>query len=163
MAFPDSILDEGEEVVRNMRPHWRRIAVAVVLLPIVVGLASYGITKEKHHKPVVYIILIAAVVILVWFSLRPILVWLSTRYVVTNRRVLIRTGVLSRNGRDIPLTRINDVSFQRTFVERMFGSGTLTIESAGERGQIQLKDVPQVEPVQRDIYRLVEDEAQRLR
>jgi uncharacterized membrane protein YdbT with pleckstrin-like domain len=82
---------------------------------------------------------------------------------VTNRRVLVRNGVLSRTGRDVPLTRVNDVSFARTLVERMFGSGTLTIESAGERGQVVLKDVPQVEAVQRDIYRLVEDEAQRLR
>jgi uncharacterized membrane protein YdbT with pleckstrin-like domain len=103
------------------------------------------------------------VVILLWWTLRPLLFWLSTRYVVTNRRVLMRSGVLSRHGRDIPLTRVNDVSFQRSLVERMFGSGTLTIESAGERGQIALKDVPEVEAVQRDIYRLVEDEAQRLR
>ena len=71
--------------------------------------------------------------------------------------------VLSRHGRDVPLTRVNDVSFQRSFVERLFGSGTLIVESAGERGQVVLKDVPDVEGVQRDIYRLVEDEAQRLR
>ena len=75
----------------------------------------------------------------------------------------MRDGVLSRTGRDMPLTRVNDVSFSRTFVERMFGSGTLIIESAGDRGQVVLTDVPQVESVQRDIYRLVEDEAQRLR
>ena len=61
------------------------------------------------------------------------------------------------------MTRVNDVSFSRTVVERMFGSGTLVIESAGDRGQVVLVDVPHVETVQRDIYRLVEDEAQRLR
>lgn len=163
MGFPENILDDDESVVRNLRPHWRRIAGPVILLPIVAGLASYGITKEKHHKPVAYLILAVAIVILVWFSLRPILKWLATRYVITNRRVLMRDGVLSRNGRDIPLTRINDVSFQRSIIERFFGSGTLTIESAGERGQVALRDVPHVESVQRDIYRLVEDEAQRLK
>src|SRR3954447_26616612 len=102
MAFPDSILDDDEEVVRNMRPHWRRIAIPVVLVPIIVGLASFAITKERHHKPVVYAILVVAVVLLIWFSLRSVLSWFTTRYVVTNRRVLIRTGVLSRHGRDIP-------------------------------------------------------------
>ncbi len=55
------------------------------------------------------------------------------------------------------------MSFSRTVVERLIGSGTLTIESAGDRGQVLLHDVPHVESVQRDIYRLVEDEAQRLR
>lgn len=166
MAFPESILDDGETVVRNLRPHWRRVVVPVALLPIVVGLASYGWFKlpDDSARPALrYVILAVAVVILVWWTLRPLLFWLTTRYVVTNRRVLMRNGVLSRTGRDIPLTRVNDVSFQRTLVERMFGSGTLIIESAGDRGQVALKDVPQVEAVQRDIYRLVEDEAQRLR
>jgi uncharacterized membrane protein YdbT with pleckstrin-like domain len=166
MPFPDNILDAGEEVVRTLHPHWRRVVVPVALLPIVVGLASYGwftLPDNSARQALRYVILAAALVILLWWTVRPLLFWLSTRYIVTNRRVLIRSGVLSRTGRDIPLTRVNDVSFHRTLVERMFGSGTLTIESAGERGQIALKDVPQVEVVQRDIYRLVEDEAQRLR
>jgi uncharacterized membrane protein YdbT with pleckstrin-like domain len=166
MAFPDSILDDGETVVRNLRPHWRRVVIPIALLPIVVGLASYGWFKLDNgsvEKVARYVILAAAVIILLLWTVRPLLFWLTTRYVVTNRRVLVRNGVLSRTGRDVPLTRVNDVSFARTLVERMFGSGTLTIESAGERGQVVLKDVPQVEAVQRDIYRLVEDEAQRLR
>ena len=79
------------------------------------------------------------------------------------RGVLMRNGVLSRQGRDVPLTRVNDVSFSRSIIERFFGSGTLTIESAGERGQVTLTDVPKVEDVQREIYKLVEDEAQRLK
>jgi uncharacterized membrane protein YdbT with pleckstrin-like domain len=166
VPFPDNILDDGEEIVRNLRPHWRRIVVPVGLLPIVVGLASYGwftLPSDAARQALRWVILVAALAILVWFSFRPLLRWLTTRYVVTDRRVLMRNGVLSRNGRDVPLTRINDVSFSRTMVERLFGSGTLIIESAGDRGQVILKDVPRVERVQRDIYRLVEVEAQRLR
>jgi uncharacterized membrane protein YdbT with pleckstrin-like domain len=166
VAFPEDILDSGETVVHNLRPHWRKVAIPVALVPIVVGLASYGwfaLPDNSARKYLRYAILAAAVIILVWWSLRPFLFWLTTRYVVTDRRVLMRNGVLSRTGRDVPLTRVNDVSFKRTIVERMFGSGTLVIESAGERGQVMLNDVPHVEVVQRDIYRLVEDEAQRLR
>jgi uncharacterized membrane protein YdbT with pleckstrin-like domain len=122
-----------------------------------------SLDKVNKHKPLVWVVLIVAALLLIWFAIRPLLVWLATRYCITNRRILVRNGVLSRAGRDIPLTRVNDVSFQRTIIERMFGSGTLTIESAGERGQIVLTDVPKVEVVQRDIYRLVEDEAQRLK
>jgi uncharacterized membrane protein YdbT with pleckstrin-like domain len=166
MPFPENILDQDEEVVRKLRPHWRRVAVPIGLLPIVVGLASYGwftLPSGSARQPLRYLILAIALVIIVWWTLRPVLLWLTTRYVVTNRRVLMRNGVLSRTGRDVPLTRINDVSFKRSMVERIFGSGTLIVESAGDRGQVLLKDVPQVESVQRDIYRLVEDEAQRLR
>jgi uncharacterized membrane protein YdbT with pleckstrin-like domain len=166
MPFPESILDNGEEVVRNLRPHWRRVVVPIALLPIVVGLASFGwfeIPSGAARAPLRYVLLAVALVVLLRWSIRPLLVWLTTRYVVTDRRVLMRNGVLSRTGRDVPLTRINDVSFSRTIVERCFGSGTLVIESAGDRGQVVLHDVPTVEAVQRDIYRLVETEAQRLR
>lgn len=166
MAFPERILDDGEQVVRNLRPHWRRVVVPIALLPIVVGVASYGwftLPSGSARQPLRYAILVVALLILLWWTVRPLLFWLTTRYVVTNRRVLMRNGVLSRNGRDVPLTRVNDVSFSRSVVERLFGSGTLVIESAGDRGQVVLTDVPQVEAVQRDIYRLVEDEAQRLR
>ncbi|HVS67284.1 MAG TPA: PH domain-containing protein [Mycobacteriales bacterium] len=166
MGFPENILDSDEHVVRNLRPHWRRVAGPVVLAPIVVGLASYGyfsLPDNGARKVLRWIILIVAAVVLIWWSVRPFLFWLTTRYVVTDRRVLMRSGVLSRKGRDVPLTRVNDVSFTRSLIERFFGSGTLVIESAGERGQVTLNDVPQVEDVQREIYRLVEDEAQRLK
>lgn len=166
MGFPENILDNDEKVVRNLRPHWRKVAGPVVLAPIVVGLASYGwfsLPDDSARKVLRWVILAAALVILIWWSVRPFLFWLTTRYVVTDRRVLMRHGVLSRNGRDVPLTRVNDVSFNRSVVERLFGSGTLVIESAGDRGQVALSDVPHVEQVQRDIYRLVEDEAQRLK
>ena len=166
MGFPENILDEDEKVIRNLRQHWRRVAGPVVLAPIVVGLASYGwfsLPDNSARKVLRWIILAAALVILVWWSLRPFLVWLTTRYVITDRRVLMRQGVLSRNGRDVPMSRVNDVSFSHTVVERLFGSGTLVIESAGERGQVTLTDVPHVEAVQREIYQLVEDEAQRLK
>jgi uncharacterized membrane protein YdbT with pleckstrin-like domain len=166
MAFPERILDDGEVVVRNLRPHWRRLVGPVVLWPVVVGAASYGwfaLPSGSARQPIRYVILAIALLVLLRWSVRSVLFWLTTRYVVTNRRVLMRNGVLSRTGRDVPLTRINDVSFSRTMVERLFGSGTLVIESAGDRGQVTLRDVPTVEAVQRDIYRLVEDETQRLR
>ncbi|HVT22018.1 MAG TPA: PH domain-containing protein [Mycobacteriales bacterium] len=166
MGFPQNILDTDERVIRNLRPHWRRVVGPVVLAPIVVGLASYGyfaLPDNSARKVLRWIILVVALVILVWWCVRPFLTWLTTRYVLTDRRVLMRSGVLSKTGRDIPLTRVNDVSFKTTLIERLFGSGTLTIESAGERGQVALVDVPKVEDVQRDIYRLVEDEAQRLK
>ena len=69
---------------------------------------------------------------------------------------MIRQGVFARSGRDVPLTRVNDVSFHHSLIDRLLGCGTLTIESAGEHGQVELPEVPRVEQVQREVYRLVE-------
>jgi uncharacterized membrane protein YdbT with pleckstrin-like domain len=166
MPFPDNILDDDEEIVLDLRPHWRRVVIPVVLIPVVVGLASYlwfVAPNGNTQGPVHIAVLVVAIAVLLWWSLRPWLRWLTTRYVLTTRRVVMRTGVVARHGRDVPLTRVNDVSFSHTMVERMFRSGTLVIESAGDRGQVILVDVPHVESVQRELYGLVEDETQRLR
>jgi uncharacterized membrane protein YdbT with pleckstrin-like domain len=104
-----------------------------------------------------------AAAILIFTFVRPWLRWINTNYVVTTHRVVLRDGVLSRSGRDIPLSRINDVTFEHTFVERLLRSGTLLVESAGERGQVTLADVPRVENVQHTIYRLVERDDERRR
>jgi uncharacterized membrane protein YdbT with pleckstrin-like domain len=107
---------------------------------------------------VLYVVGVLALVAVASLAFWPWLVWRTTHYVFTNERVILRTGVFSRNGRDIPLGRVNDVSFSHGVVERMLGCGTLTIESAGERGQVVLTDIPQVEKTQSVLYELVEED-----
>ena len=68
---------------------------------------------------------------------------------------------MARSGRDMPLARVNDISFSHTVFERILGCGTLVVESAGERGQLVLSDVPHVEAVQRRIYELADAAAGR--
>ena len=70
--------------------------------------------------------------------------------------MLLQTGIFSRDRRDIPLNRVNDHTMNQHFIERLLGTGTLTIESAGERGQSVLVDIPHVERVQTTLYELVE-------
>lgn len=159
MPFAD--LDVDEDVVLDLRPHWRRVIVPVILLPVVVGIASYlwfVIPDWGIRRWLRLALVVAALLVLTVWSLRPWLRWLTTRYVVTTRRVVIRTGLLSRRGRDLPLRRVNDVSFERTLGEQLFRSGTLTVESVAEHGQLVLADVPRVLSVQRTLYRLVAEQ-----
>jgi uncharacterized membrane protein YdbT with pleckstrin-like domain len=99
-------------------------------------------------------------VALVWLSLLPFLRWWTTVYVLTTHRLILRQGIIARSGRDIPLARINDVSFSHTAIERVLGCGTLVVESAGERGQLTLTDIPRVEQIQRRLYELVEADSE---
>lgn len=164
MAFPTRLLAEDEDIVLDLHPHWKQLVVPVLLIPIVVGLATYLILvlpDNSAEKWLRLAVIAVAALILVRFSLWPYLVWQTTHYVLTNRRVVIRSGVFGRSGRDIPLTRVNDASFHHSFWERLLRCGTLTIESAGEHGQVILPEVPRVEDVQREVYRRAEDEARR--
>jgi len=134
-------------------------------VPVVVGVASYLIflvPSGSVRTPLRWAIVVAALLVLLRWAVWRFLVWTTTRYVLTNRRVVIRTGVVSRSGRDIPLSRVNDVSFQHGIIDRVLRCGTLTIESAGEHGQVVLPEVPTVEMVQREVLRRAEDEARRL-
>lgn len=160
MAYPKALLSEGEEVVLDLHPHWRALVVPLGLVPVVIGVGSFLaaiVPDGSAQKWLRLAILVIAVVVLVWFSLLPWLRWVSRHYVVTTNRIVLREGIVARNGRDIPLNRVNDVTFSHGIVERMFGSGTLVVESAGERGQVVLSDVPHVERVQRTVYDLVQD------
>ncbi len=160
MGFPTNLLASDEEVVLHLHPHWKALIWPVFVLLVVAAGGSF--LAAVSPWPVVQLGIAAfAVVVLLIFTVGPILRWVTTHYVFTTHRVLLRSGVVSRTGRDIPLARINDVSFEHNLIERMLGLGTLTVESAGERGQVVLRDIPRVEQVQSTLYQLVDDEAER--
>jgi uncharacterized membrane protein YdbT with pleckstrin-like domain len=166
VAYPQRLLGDDESVVLDLHPHWTQLVLPVISLFAVAALALFamGVLPDWQARTTVqWVILAAAVVLLFFLSFMPWLRWITTNYVVTTERVVLRTGILSRTGRDIPLQRINDVTFHHTVVERLVGSGTLTIESAGERGQVVLAKVPRVEAVQSTLYQLAEEDDMRRR
>jgi len=93
--------------------------------------------------------------VLVLWSVVPFLRWRSSTYTVTNRRLITRHGVLTRTGRDIPLFRINDVSYEMGLIDRLLGCGTLVISDATEKAGVVLPDIPNVEQVQLQISNLL--------
>jgi uncharacterized membrane protein YdbT with pleckstrin-like domain len=158
VGFPESVLTKDEHVEIHLHPHWKALfwpAVAgIVLIAAVVAAAVF--TPSSWSPIVLLAIAAVALVLIVWLSVWPWLKWRTTHYVFTNERIITRHGVFAREGRDIPLNRVNDVSFQHTFFERLLGCGTLIIESAGERGQVVLGSIPRVEKIQSQLYELVE-------
>ncbi|HXA59800.1 MAG TPA: PH domain-containing protein [Streptosporangiaceae bacterium] len=160
MGLPENSLTADEKIVLDFHPHWTTLLKSILELILVVAVAGAAIFFLPHFGLQTQVRLgIAGVALLValFFCLVPFLRWFTTRYVLTTHRFTLREGVLNRSGRDIPLARVNDVSFSHNLIQRMLGSGTLVVESGGERGQIVLKNIPQVERVQAELYRLIED------
>lgn len=150
MSFPEKLLGDDEEVIASMRTHWKALVMPIVLLVFVVVIGAFlaSIAPEgEYQKWMRLAILIVAAILIIGGTLWPILTWATATYTITNRRLITRRGVITRTGRDIPLTRINDVSTERGLLDRIFGCGTLVIESAGQRGRIVLRDVPHVESI----------------
>ena len=63
-------------------------------------------------------------------------VWLRNKskcYVVTNQRIYVEDGVLSKSKRDIPLTKVNDITFSQGVFQRMFGSGNVMVMTGNDK------------------------------
>ncbi len=160
MAFPEDVLTKDEHVVLHLHPHWKGLVRPVLLLVFAAAAVVAGflfLPAGGAGTIGLYTIAAFCLALAVRFSFWPFLVWRTTHYLFTNERVLLQHGVFSRERRDIPLGRINDHSMSQHFIERLLGCGTLVIESAGERGQSVLVDIPGVARVQTTLYELVEE------
>lgn len=164
MGYPTKLLTNDEHIIYDMRPHWRVLfypAVALVAIVFVTVLLIGFIPDSANWAR--YIVLAVALIALIRWVITPLIRWATSQYVVTNRRVIVRTGIIARQGRDMPLQRINDVHFNVGLVDRVLGCGNLIVESAGETGQMRISAVPDVELIQREIFRLHEEDDSRRR
>ena len=160
MAYPDELLVEGEEVIEHKHPHWKMLIVPVLAFLVTVGLASYlaALIRNQSWAPWGWLVLgVLGLAVVVWLTIVPLIRWRTTHFVVTTRRVLVREGVISRQGIDIPMSRINSVRFRHNLLERMLGCGTLVIESASDEA-LEFDDIPNIERVYTLLYQEVAHE-----
>lgn len=128
-------------VYRVLLPHERRVITtrfhpAVLIRPIAEalgGLAVAGLLSTIAHldSPVLLIIWLAWLILLIRL-LGAIYQWLEDYFVVTSQRLLVATGVIRKSVRMMPLTKVTDMSFERSPMGRLLGYGTFIVESAGQ-------------------------------
>lgn len=144
----------------EMHEHWKHlIGTMLVCLAALVGLVVLlAFAPEDGFLAwldTVGWIAFAGVVLV--FGVWPAVAWWNRTYTLTNERLATRTGVLRRSGRDIPLTRINDVAFEQGIVDRLVGAGTLKVSAASEEGTVILDDIPHIHQVSLRMNELVRE------
>jgi membrane protein YdbS with pleckstrin-like domain len=158
MGISPKLLGEGEHVIVATREHWKAIIFPIFMLIVTAAVTGFLLAVLPDGSAgdiLMWLVLAAAVVVLVWFVLRPLVLWLSSSYTVTNRRLINRTGIITRRGVDIPLFRINDVRYEKGPIDRLLGCGTLIISASSDFGVSTLRDVPDVEQLQLTITELL--------
>ena len=164
MAREFSLTDD-EQPVFVLHPHWKVLARPVLIAVLVLAVALVGealIPSGSGAATERLVVAAVAILVLMLWLIVPVLRWRLTTYELTTKRLRMRAGIVTTHGRDIPLTRINDVSFEKGPLDRLLGCGRLVVESAGEHGQIVLTEIPHVERVQATLFQLVEEEQRRL-
>ncbi|HET7473984.1 MAG TPA: PH domain-containing protein [Candidatus Limnocylindrales bacterium] len=148
MAYLDSRLGSGEQVLRREHQHWfvvvadARYAVLAWLLALGLLILSGAIPNDSAGQGVRQVIGYAVLVLIVggllyfgWQLLR----WQNEEFAVTTRRVLKTEGVLNKSIIDSSLEKINDAILTESVVGRIFGFGNLEILTASESGISNLR------------------------
>lgn len=122
-------LRQDEQIQCEANFHW-----SVYILPGVwagfMGLSLLGqlISKEASGSGLFWTAFVG-------FS--PIMyVWLKNKnktYVVTNQRLYVEEGILSKSKTDIPFNKVNDISFNQGIFQRMFGSGNISVMTGNDK------------------------------
>ena len=159
MAFPRRLLNEGEEVILDLRPHWSFflwrsfVLLLTVVALIAVSVAVHDDLGDIARLVVGALVLVALVRVVIHYA-----VWTTSEFVVTTDRLILRSGVVAKRGIEIPLERVNTVFFSQSLRERLLRYGDLVVESGGERGRQVISDVPHPERIQSVIHGAMEDE-----
>ena len=160
MAWPEDALSDGEQIVTSFRPHWKLLFIPFlwfVLFMVVLGL-TVGLLDDALRWIVVVIVL----GFFAFLVVKPLIDWWWTRYVLTDERLITRTGLIAKSGIEIPLERITNVNFSQTVIERVLGAGDLLIESAGSTGQSKFSNIPHPDEFQALLYKTREKRSMEL-
>lgn len=163
MGYPADQLAPDEQLLLHTHPHWKMLAAPAIIFVVGTALAGFGageveryVSSGSGRQIALLAILVIWLVLVLWQCLGRFLEWKSTHFVITDRRVMVRQGVMTHTGRDIPLTRISSVQFRNGLWDRMLGTGTLIIDSSSHE-PLEYDDIPQVEQVHSLLYHEVFD------
>lgn len=163
MGLSRKLLSNNENVILHIHEHIKTLIPNFVAGLLVVAVAVIaGIMLPHNWRPAstVAVLVIAPILLIVVLGW-PWLQWLTTTYTVTNKRIITRRGIFSKTGHDIPLARISDVAYEHDLIDRVFGCGTLVLQTSAS-DPLFLRDVPKVEHVHVMLTELLfkdEDEA----
>lgn len=142
MAYPRKLLNDNETVALDLNPHWWYWAKAVVGIAAfaIIGIVAMAALDGGLETLLVWVAIIG-IVGFAGFLIERFARWSTTNFVVTSDRVIYRSGVVRKQGIEIPLERVNNVSSRQSVFERLIGAGNLLIESGGESGQQHFTDI----------------------
>lgn len=156
---PDEYLLPTERRVIRVRRHW--VAISPVFLQTVgiliatMGLsylASWGGEGVWLIHTVLWYVAVLAVLRFSYEALQ----WWVERVVVTDKRFMLTSGILETKISLMPITKVTDMSYTRPFVGRILGYGTLRVESAGQKQDLEkITYLPKPEEVYDAISELI--------
>ncbi|MBV9862025.1 MAG: PH domain-containing protein [Alphaproteobacteria bacterium] len=131
MRYVTRVLQPGETVIYATRLHWLIFLPALVLLLICVVLLL-GAAATSGDLAVALEIMAAIFAIFAFSSwARAAILRATTELAVTDRRVIYKSGLLSRHTLEMNRSKVESVDVDQTLLGRLFGFGTIVVRGTG--------------------------------
>lgn len=139
----------GESLVLKAHQHWV-VLVKPLLIPILLlaGAVVYDFVSQVNQ---LYVSLAAIAVALLWVIVVYVR-WNARGFTITDRRVLLDTGVFSRSSKVIALDRVQDIATNQSVLGRMLNYGRIEIDSAGAAGAEVLTAIPNPQKFRDEVF-----------
>ena len=151
MAIPRKFLNEDEELLAELKPHWIFLFGPLftsigVWAAIIVILVVWQNPPGWTNYPIVILALIPGL----WLLGRYVR-WRSYDVALTSTRILVRQGIFGRDTVQLRLQRITEVNIRQELFERILNTGSLVIDVQGENDSMTLEYMRKPAVVQRVI------------
>jgi len=125
MSYIDSHLLPGERVTYRTRLHWKIFVVPVLLALVMVALAIWAVSAKKEMLAIAPAVIALIALLSAWIQRR------SSEFAVTNKRVIIKLGVMTTRSMELLLPKIEGITVTQSMWGRIFGFGEIIVTGSG--------------------------------
>ncbi|MBT2503066.1 PH domain-containing protein [Curtobacterium sp. ISL-83] len=145
-----------ERVVARLRPHARSLVRPAVFVLLVMAAGGFGFGVFQAQLAWLNVVVaVLVLLLLVVGGAIPLVRWMSQRYVVTTRRLVVVHGLGTRTRQELLHSRGYDVTVRRRGLQGLFRSGDVLV-FPGDDPAVVLRDVPHADLVVAVLHDMVE-------
>ncbi len=129
MSYVEKHLMADEEIIYRTRLHWKIFWKSIAFLTAAIVwsavILAAGAERLWFVPPIVFVLVAAGLALPAGIRRR------VTEFAVSNRRVLIRTGIIRRDSIEMLLEKIENITVRQNLWDRLFNAGDITIQGTG--------------------------------
>jgi uncharacterized membrane protein YdbT with pleckstrin-like domain len=135
MSYVERILQPGETVLATGRLHWVILlpSILVMVLALAIAVWARAAILDSGQARIAYVLAGVLMVFGVLTFLGRLIVRWATEFAVTNRRVIVKRGLVSLHTVEMNEDKVESVDVDQTILGRLLGYGTVTIHGVGAR------------------------------
>ena len=131
MSYAESILEPNERIIASGKPHWIHYGSAFAAFVAAIVIWATGSQIERGHQIIVIITAVTLFVALALYAKAWFKRW-TTEFVVTDRRVIYKTGFIRRHTVEMNMDKVETVQVDQTVLGRVLDYGNLHVLGTGQ-------------------------------